>query len=164
MRQTKEMSLLKYQRQPVAELMVSCSNCSIDLFPASKCVVLECVTLFSSCATSKTDGWSLTFILRLLAQLFLQQSHSQKKELFHFRREIQALTLTSWPLRTRSVLWMALLSQMLFYKCFKNMDFLKEFCFKNWEPACHIQWKWESCASLINFNLSSSWKTAGIPF
>lgn len=34
---------------------------------------------------------------------------------------------------------MALLSQMLFYKCFKNMDFLKEFCFKNWEPACHIQ-------------------------
>lgn len=35
-KQTKEMNLLKYQRQSAVELMVSCTNCWIYLFPASK--------------------------------------------------------------------------------------------------------------------------------
>lgn len=37
-KQTKEVNLLKYQRQSVVELTVSCVNCWIYLFPASKYV------------------------------------------------------------------------------------------------------------------------------
>ena len=74
---------------------------------------MHCPFLFlCNYSTNKMNDCSLTLFFLFLAELS-QQSYSQKKELFHFNREAQSLTLTFWPLRTRSVPWITILFQML---------------------------------------------------
>lgn len=111
--------------------------------------------------TNKINGCSLTLFFLFLAELF-QQSYSQKKELFHFNRVAQALTLTFWPLRTRSVPWIAIPFQMLL-RCGSRKWFSpRRILFQGaWASIPHSVAQ-ELYTSSVRLNFSSSWMTAGM--